>query len=717
MNKFIESIIKPLLNPLIKIFQSVGLSEDLSKTFSIVLLAFIGWQAGIWLKRLQQSLKNNKAARDLQPEFDYLTIKGLRDIFIPTRYARITPNRYDNPHEVFKHDEPRKLIPFMIKKSFNERVENEKFYLILADSGMGKTAFMLNLYMAFHSIFNFRKKQNHKMKLFRFQSPDIENPVDLIDRISKINDEDAKNTILLLDGLDEDPYILSKKSNVSDDQAFKNRLNNIVSNTNRFCDVVITCRTQYFPQQEDQSYVLSIRKPGGDFYKLNKYYIFPFSDRETKKYLYRKYGRIKFWNWSKKEKAQKLVDNSHKLMSRPMLMSYLDDLVIDEKSYQFSYQIYETLIEKWLIRESKKWRKNDEQKRFRVNLHNLTLATALHIYKKWQSKGILYIPKNDAVQIAQTYNIPLNPDEVKGKSLLTCDPLLNWKFAHKSILEYFLAKKCVDDWQFASNFNFAGMDMTKHFYLEMAPVLNPIKTPVLNAINYVKVKGGMFQMGDEHGDLHNVCRPVHQVTVSDFYIKKTPVTQKQWCDIMGNNPSHFKDCDECPVENISWNDVQDFIKKVNANTGMKCRLPTEAEWEYAARGGHKASVENEKGDIHIGEYKYAGSNNLDQVGWYRENSKSKTHPVAIKKPNELGLYDMSGNVWEWCRDWYGDKYYDECRKEGNVENPAGPGNGSFRVLRGGYWSSRAQRCRSAYRGYSYPDSRFNRIGFRLVFVP
>jgi len=703
MDKIFEPLVKLINNSLTDFFQWLGFNAKWSEAFSAavmaLLVALLVWLAGLWLKRLQQRLKNNKTARDLKPEFDYLTIKGLRDIFIPTRFARITPNRYDNPHEAYKHNDPQKLIPFMIKKSFNERVENEKFYLILADSGMGKTAFMVNLYMTWHSFFNLRQRQNHQMKLFRFQPPDLENPVDIIDRIKALKDEEAKNTILLLDGLDEDPYILSKDPSISDEKAFLARLNKIASNTIRFCDVVITCRTQYFPEEELQDYELNIRKPNGGFYKLNKYYLFPFSDKEVGKYLNKKYGRLKFWNWPKKEKAQKLVKNSHKLMSRPMLLSYLDDLVLEEKSYRFSHQIYETLIEKWLIRESEKWKKSEAQEAFRLNLRKLARETALQIYQNWRSTGVLYLSKDDAVQIAQTHNFELKPEEVKGKSLLTCDPLLNWKFAHKSILEYFLAKACVEDWPFAASFNFAGMDMAKHFYLEMAPEFN--------ALNFVKVEGGTFQMGDEKGDLHGACRPVHQVAVADFYIGKTPVTQKHWRDIMGGNPSRFKDCNDCPVENVSWNEAQAFIEKLNAKTGRKFRLPTEAEWEYAGRGGNKATALN----------LYAGSNDLEEVGWYDKNSQRKTHPVATQKPNELGLYDMSGNVWEWCQDWYGEKYYDECKKNGTVENPAGPENGSRRVLRGGSWYDDAQYCRSANRYHNSPDNRYDDIGFRLVFVP
>ncbi len=651
MKEFLEPLVALLNNPLTDFFQLIGFNAEVSKALSAALIAALVWQWGVWLKAWQQRLKNNKTARDLKPEFDYLTIKRLRDIFIPTRYARISPNRYDNPHEAHKHDEPRKLIPFMLKKSFNERVENEKFYLILADSGMGKTAFMVNLYMAYHSFFNLRQKQNYKMRLFRFQPPDPENPVDLVERIKTIKEEEAKNTILLLDGLDEDPYILSKDPKISDDEAFVARLNRIASNSIRFCDVVITCRTQYFPQEEKHDYVLNIRKPGGGYYKMNKYYLFPFSDKEVGKYLNKKYGRLKFWNWPKKEKAKALVRNSHKLMSRPMLLSYLDDLVLEEKNYRFSFQIYETLIEKWLTRESEKWKRNDEQEKFRESLRQLARATALQIYENWRTTGVLHLAKGEAEQIAKAHNLELNPDEVKGKSLLTCDPLLNWKFAHKSILEYFLAKECVADWSFALSFNFSSMDMAKHFYMEMVPYFN--------ALNFVKVKGGTFQMGDETGDLDKRSSPVHPVTISDFYLAKTPVTQKQWREIMGDNPSRFKDCEDCPVENVSWNEAQSFIAKLNTKTGMKIRLPTEAEWEYACRAGTTTPF-NTGENLTTDQANYDG--NYPYKNFPKGRYLKKTTPVGSYPANAWGLYDMHGNVYEWCHDWFDEKYYAECKK-------------------------------------------------------
>jgi formylglycine-generating enzyme required for sulfatase activity len=207
----------------------------------------------------------------------------------------------------------------------------------------------------------------------------------------------------------------------------------------------------------------------------------------------------------------------------------------------------------------------------------------------------------------------------------------------------------------------------------------------------VFVEGGTFQMGSNSGDDDE--KPVHTVTVSSFFMDKTEVTQAEYRKVMGKNPSHFSGCDDCPVEQVSWYDANEYAKKVGK------RLPTEAEWEYAARGGSKS-----KG------YTYSGSNDIDAVGWYIRNSNSKTHPVAQKQPNELGLYDMSGNVWEWCSDWYSDSYYRSSPKN----DPQGPNSGVFRVLRGGNWYYYDNGCRVADRSWLAPDYRSSYNGFRLV---
>ncbi|MBI3755375.1 MAG: formylglycine-generating enzyme family protein, partial [Deltaproteobacteria bacterium] len=215
----------------------------------------------------------------------------------------------------------------------------------------------------------------------------------------------------------------------------------------------------------------------------------------------------------------------------------------------------------------------------------------------------------------------------------------------------------------------------------------------------VLVKGGCFQMGDTFGDGESDAKPVHEVCVDDLYMGKYEVTQIQWKAIMGDNPSQFKDCgDNCPVENVSWSDIQEYLTKLNNKTGKKYRLPTEAEWEYAARSGGK----NEK---------YSGGNAPDSVAWYGSNSGSKTHPVGQKQPNRLGIYDMTGNVWEWVQDRYDGNYYKNSPKN----NPKGSDSESYRVLRGGSWGSLPRGLRAAVRIRNGPDNRIDEDGgFRLV---
>lgn len=216
----------------------------------------------------------------------------------------------------------------------------------------------------------------------------------------------------------------------------------------------------------------------------------------------------------------------------------------------------------------------------------------------------------------------------------------------------------------------------------------------------VLVKGGIFQMGSNEYDAE---KPIHTVTLPDFYIGKYEVTQKQWRDIMSSDPSElgFPGCDQCPVESVSWNDVQLFLQKLNAKyPGHNYRLPSEAEWEYAARGGQ-----------HSRGYNYAGSNNLEKVAWYGKNSGMKMHLVGGKKANELGLYDLSGNVWEWCADTWHNNYLGAPR-DGSVWLKGG--NKEGRVLRGGAWFNEDDYCRSDYRAWNSSRSSEDYYGFRLA---
>ena len=288
------------------------------------------------------------------------------------------------------------------------------------------------------------------------------------------------------------------------------------------------------------------------------------------------------------------------------------------------------------------------------------------------------------------------------------------------------------------NFDTLTCTMNMHTHLQSIPNL-------LQPFPMIFVEGGGFDMGDEHGDLWEACVPAHPVTVSSLYVGQFPVTQALWRAVALVNieetalhhsslqksglfnwfkegvvsasspkikptPSRFQG-DDRPVEQVSWDDAQAFIQKLNLVTqlsrpeGYHYRLPNEAEWEYVARGGH----------FHSEGYQYSGSDRLKDVGWFKENSDKETKPVGLKYPNQLGIYDMSGNVWEWCEDWYeGSAYYEACKKKGTVTNPKGPKQGTNRVVRGGNWLYAVPFCRVAYRYLHGPEYRGNYLGFRLV---
>ena len=302
--------------------------------------------------------------------------------------------------------------------------------------------------------------------------------------------------------------------------------------------------------------------------------------------------------------------------------------------------------------------------------------------------------------------------EANGKSRNDESSLKAAKKLYEEAAKY---EKKYENTEYASSFNAGTATLAKNMQ-SLIDNLNTKTTPApsvqtknssdiyySNGVLYVKgieypmvyVSGDTFQMGSTDSDAYNNEKNVHSVTLNSYRIGKYEVTQKLWEAVMGSNPSYFKG-PKRPVENVSWKDCDDFIKELDSLTGQNFRLPTEAEWEYAARGGKNKNS-----------YKYSGSNDLADVAWYGDNSSSETHDVGQKSPNSLGLYDMSGNVWEWCYDLYGDY------PSGHQSNPKGPDSGSRRVIRGGSWNDSARQCRVSYRYGSTPSYRSSSVGFRL----
>ncbi|OQP59664.1 hypothetical protein A3860_36455 [Niastella vici] len=472
MDKIVEAILK--LQPFGKFFKWLGCNDDWSALFSVIVTVLL---VTVVVKIFNTLLKHHKhckaALEDIKPQFDHLSIQKAKKYYIQTQYQNASPARQEEPGFTHKYIARNKLIPFFTKIAFNEKADSERFYLILADSGMGKTTFMINLYLEYNSFFSYPRE--YEMKLFRFSNPDT------INEVKAIKPEDAKRTILLLDALDEDRGIISMDPQISDAIAFQNRIDEIIALTLNFREVLITCRTQYFPGQEEDPYELKIKRPDEKgFYQLNKLYISPFKDKEVAKYLNKKFGIIPFINREKKKRAREIVARSKNLVMRPMLLSYIDYLTEDEVSEVSTYSIYDKLVTKWLLREAEKRKGTEDRKGFMKNLRNLSHRTAIAIYYNWRKEGRMFITKEEALKIAAQFNIQLKPDEITGQSLLTCDGAGNWKFAHKSILEFFLANEASQRPKFLKDMSFKGMDMARKFYGELNPgmlVIDQLSSP------------------------------------------------------------------------------------------------------------------------------------------------------------------------------------------------------------------------------------------------
>ena len=286
-----------------------------------------------------------------------------------------------------------------------------------------------------------------------------------------------------------------------------------------------------------------------------------------------------------------------------------------------------------------------------------------------------------------------NLQETMNQLHQKCDAL-------KAQKEQWQENRLVVEQSYQEKVNEVAGDLEKVLEKLKGKQIETIQVPGTNvSFKMVRVEGGTFVMGANNDDeaAWDNEKPAHQVTLSDYYIGETQVTQALWRAVMGKNPSLFKGDLNRPVESVSWDDCQIFIEKLNALTGMSFCLPTEAQWEFAARGGNKS-----KG------YQYAGGDDIVKVAWYEDNSKEKTHHFAQKDANELGIYDMSGNVWEWCQDWYGD--YANTKQT----NPKGPTKGSDRVSRGGGWFNTARNCRVSVRNYKEPTATNQNRGLRLA---
>lgn len=428
------------------LFTEKSCSKFSIEEWSIIIVTFFAVVGPLYksIKYVIEIKKQNKLKLDLHPYYSEDEINFSTKNYITTQGQNIAPSRENEPGDTHAFATRENLIKKFLNDGFKDK--ESRFFIVLADSGMGKTTFMLNLYLKYVKNLSISKKYN--IKLFPLGYPNI------LDIISKI--ENKGNTIILLDALDEDQEAVEN---------YKFELNKIIDISKDFRKVVITCRTQFFPNEDEENIEIGLMKFGTQkgVHIFRKIYISPFNNEDIKLYLNNKYGRINLFTYSIKKKAQLIVNHSPNLVVRPMLLSYIDDLTKSKSKYNYTFQIYEELINKWIEREARRvpFKKMEEQK---IELFRFSKEVAMHIYNSKEENKSLTIDLENINAISNKHHINLNSWELTGRSLLNRDAIGRYKFAHKSILEFFIALEYFNNSDF--EVNFTGFDNAKYFIYE-----------------------------------------------------------------------------------------------------------------------------------------------------------------------------------------------------------------------------------------------------------
>ena len=407
---------------------------------------------------------NYRTAKDLHPYFSKLEVKNATLNFVNTRFQNVPPSQDEEPGRTYIAAAQQELIPLLINKAFDASCDDEKYYIILADSGMGKTTFMINLYLKYKFAFRWPWTNRFNIRLFPLGDPKS------LPDIRSIDKEERRNTILLLDAFDED------NKAVEDYQA---RLQEIIDATWDFRDVVITCRTQFFPDSRSEPHETGKLKfgPRGGSHSFKKLYVSVFSEQDIKQYLRKKFKKLWFFKGKNYFKASSIVLLSPNLMIRPMLLSHIEDLVKKGADYRYSFQIYRTLIDEWLIRESRKpgiQSTYTDCEEYKANLYEFSLELAKVIYlnedHRERTSGRFGKVNEEGVLLGESSEkkMLLAASEQTSRSLLNRNAVGEYKFSHKSIYEYLLAINVLEDFNFRNQFLFLeNLDACKQFFNEL----------------------------------------------------------------------------------------------------------------------------------------------------------------------------------------------------------------------------------------------------------
>jgi hypothetical protein len=614
MLKNLGSLIE--LFPVISFFESFGIDNGIAEALGTITYVLVTYLIIRFLFFLNNYYTCYHSAKHLSPWYDIKKIKSAKDFFIPTKFQNFSPTGEEEPAYNHRFVAKNELIPFLIKTVFNGKKESDKFYIVLADSGMGKTTFMINLYLRCTSVYNFNR--NYNIRLFPFDDSRI------LERIKDIDILDVPNTILLLDSLDADRFLLTPQNSdgISDDDRFRRRLDEIIDVVRDFRKVIITSRTQYFTGIEDQLYELKIpRYDNNGFHTFAKLYLSPFDNNEIKRYLYRKYGIFRFWNKRKKQNARAIIRNAPQLMVRPMLLGYIDYLTDNDLIYETSFQIYESLITKWIEREAAKRKyKTVDRKKFIKDLHCYSQLVALTIYSQREQNGMLFLSREAALKVAQEHAIDLRDYEITGQSLLTRDSMGNWKFAHKSIFEYFISKEAIQNPNFIDDVNFTGYEMVNMF-------LDEAITQQLSTLINGKLEGHFRIKGGNKQNLHQF----KSAQLNDI----THLEIDNWND-KNNYPLifiKFKNLKDLVLKNVRYFNIN-FLNGLN---NLKVLQLTDSRIFAIDKLIHLIFNEEllfteEKLDIFINNI---DSNTIDNWMNYLNNNQSKITNLSLSTKNKL----------------------------------------------------------------------------------
>ena len=751
-----------------------------------------------WLKPLWENLEKIWSARDREIQH------VLKDFGDPRQLARyyIEPDcQQINPANRHEDSDPFPDVKSAAFKTINGFLAGEfavsgadrNVMFVLSDAGMGKSSLLVMLKLA--QLLQFWPTKIH-CELLKLGA-------DTLDRIQAV--PAPGDTVLLLDALDEDRTAWGN---------IRPRLLELLTATKHFRRVILSCRTQFFPETELDTFRVQVRVKV-DGFSCPMIFLSLFNEEQVEKYLDKRYP-ARWLHWftenTKKLKARELVTRMRDLSGRPMLLAHIEDLV-DSKllvGEWGEYQVYQALTEAWLEREQRKLAEQEISGVTTKALRTACWAAAEHLQRKGErtlsEKDLnLLIARHEAVG-------HLSKLHFGGRSLLNRNADGHYRFAHFSIQEFLVAQKILEDARELervgvpetatekvirfvldgragvcrgkpltlrglnlrrfdlrgadlqgadlslvklsgadlsganlsqavltnadlTNVDLTNADLTKanlsgvktagarfeNVKAEGAVLTTPVaglpfSFPIRGAgktipLEMVWIPAGKFEMGSADSDQDDE-RPVHQVRISSgFWLGKYPVTQEQYAAVIGKNPSHFTASGGmAPVEQVNWAEAVEFCRRLGPLSGEQgaadavvARLPTEAEWEYACRAARPGAYCFGDAEAQLGDY-----------AWYGKNSGGQTHPVGQKKPNAWGLYDMHGNVWEWCRDaWDAEAYQ---KRRAGVENPetlAAGGERPPRVVRGGSWGSEAWVCRSAVRFGRDADDRYRIYGFRV----